>query len=98
MVLDTRAMILLACQRPQEALEVGQLLLAEKPDHIDPTCDAQVAKTWGRYYFHLAMLHAANANRAKASKALAEAVSLGISEADILVLERPHWRKLQRAD
>jgi Flp pilus assembly protein TadD len=97
-VLDTRAMILLACQRPQEALEAGQLLLAEKPDHIDPSADAQLAKTWGRYHFHLAMLHAANANRSEASKALSEAVSLGVGEADIHVLERPHWQKLQQAE
>ena len=97
-VLDTRAMILLACQRPEEALQTGQLLLAEKPDHIDLTADTPLAKTWGRYYFHLAMLHAANANKAEASKALAEAVALGITESDIFALERPQWQKLQRAE
>ena len=94
MVLDAQAMILLASGKPQEALEAARQVITERPDGIDPATNAALAKNWGSYYFHLALVYDANGNAAEAIKAFQKAVKLGLGDTDVFALERPQWQEL----
>ncbi|MHB8974024.1 MAG: tetratricopeptide repeat protein [Pirellulaceae bacterium] len=94
MVLDAQAMILLASGKPQEALEAARQVITERPDGIDPATNAALAKSWGKYYFHLALVYDANGNTAEAIKAFQEAAKLGLGETNVFALERPQWQGL----
>ena len=43
-------------------------MITERPDGIDPATNVELAKNWGRYYFHLALVYDANGNTAEAIK------------------------------
>jgi tetratricopeptide (TPR) repeat protein len=94
MIVDSQAMVLLAAGKTQEALEAANRVMLEKPDRLDPASDKQLAKQWGGYYFHLALISDANGDAAGAASAMREADKLGFKEADLFDLELPAWKKL----
>ncbi len=94
MIVDSKAMVLLAAGKKQEALAAAKQVMTERPDRLDPALDKGLAKQWGGYCFHLALMYDANGDQAEATKALQEAMKLGFEEADVFDLERPAWTKL----
>ena len=94
MIVDSKAMVLLAAGKKQEALAAAKQVMTERPDRLDPALDKGLAKQWGGYCFHLALMYDANGDQAEATKALQEAMKLGFGADDVFDLERPAWTKL----
>ena len=94
MVVDSLAMVLLANGKNAEALEAAKQVMLEKPERLDPVADQELAKSWGGYSFHLALMYDANGDQAEAIKAMQEAKTLGFGKADVSRLELPDWQKL----
>jgi hypothetical protein len=68
--------------------------MLEKPDRLDPVADKDLAKSWGGYSFHLAVMYDANGDQAEAVQAMQEAKTLGFRKADVSRLELGYWDKL----
>jgi tetratricopeptide (TPR) repeat protein len=94
MIVDSQAMVLLAAGKKPEALAAAKRVMSEKPDRLDPAVDMNLAKQWGGYYFHLALISDANDDAAGAADAMREAEKLGFGEADVFDLELPAWKNL----
>ncbi|MHB8972306.1 MAG: tetratricopeptide repeat protein [Pirellulaceae bacterium] len=94
MLVDSLAMVLLANGKNAEALEAAQQVMLEIPTPVELKADPELAKSWGGYYFHLALMYDAKGNQAEVVKALQEAKSLGFGAGDVSPLERQDWQKL----
>lgn len=94
LIVDSKAMVLYAAGQYIEALAAAQQVIAEVPDHLDPVKSPGLAKTWGGYYFHLAVMFDANKEQASAADAMKKARELGFGEADVSDLEMGLWKEI----
>lgn len=94
LIVDSKAMVLFAAGQYKEALAAAQQVIAEVPDHLDPVKSPGLAKTWGGYYFHLAVMLDANKEQAGAAEAMKKARELGFGEADVSDLEMGLWKEI----
>lgn len=94
LIVDSKAMVLYAAGQYIEALAAAQQVIAEVPDHLDPVKSPGLAKTWGGYYFHLAVMFDANKEQAGAAEAMKKARELGFGEADVSDLEMGLWKEI----
>jgi tetratricopeptide (TPR) repeat protein len=94
LIVDSKAMVLYAAGKYVEALEAAQQVIAEVPDQLDPVRNPGLAKNWGGYYFHLALMLDANQKPSDAAEAMKKARELGFGEADVSDLERGLWKEM----
>ncbi len=91
---DSQAMVLLAAGEKQKALAAAQRVMSEKPMRLDPAVDEELARQWGGYYFHLALILNENGDTAAAATAWRESKKLGFTEEDVFKMELPAWQRL----
>ena len=94
MLVDTQAMVLRAAGNHQQALAASRRVLSEKPSQLDAVSNENLAKQWGGYYFHLALMCDANGDARGAADAMREAVALGFQSSDVFAPELPDWTRL----
>ena len=94
MLVDTQAMVLRAAGKHQQALAASRRVLSEKPSQLDAASNKNLAKQWGGYYFHLALMCDANGDARGAADAMREAVALGFQSSDVFDPELPDWSRL----
>ncbi len=94
LIVDSKSMVLYAAGKYAEALEAARQVIAEVPDQLDPVRNPGLAKNWGGYYFHLALMLDANKDPAGAAEAMKKARELGFGEADVSDLELGLWKEM----
>jgi acetyl-CoA acetyltransferase len=86
--------VLLAAGEKEKALAAAQRVMSEKPMRLDPAVDEELARQWGGYYFHLALILDENGDAAAAATAWQEAKKLGFTEEDVFKMELRHWKRM----
>ncbi len=92
--LDSRAVIMLASGRPEEALSELQRVVGEQPPGLSAQTSPELAKRWGGYHFHLAWAYQVTGNITEAKKAMEKAKELGFGEADVFEPELATYLEL----
>lgn len=94
LIVDSKAMVLHASGKYPEALEAAQQVIAEEPDDLDKQSGSDLAKSWGGYHFHLALMYDATNGTVNAAKEFKRARELGFGEADVSDLEVALWKEM----
>lgn len=97
MILDSQAMVLLASGKPQEAISALQEAVAKKPEGVTRETAPALARSFGTYYFHLALAYQADGNLTAAAQAFQNARELGFTEEDVFEPEKDKYRELVKA-
>lgn len=94
MLVDTQSMVLRAAGNHPQALVASKRVISERPSQLDAASNKNLAKQWGGYYFHLALMCDANGDTRGAADAMREAVALGFGSSDVFDPELPDWTRL----
>lgn len=94
LIIDSRATVLLASNKPKEALDAMQQVIAEKPETLNKEENPEEAKRWGAYHFHLALAYQKNNQKEKAAQHMQQARKLGLAEDDLFAPELNAYRDL----
>jgi Tfp pilus assembly protein PilF len=84
LLLDTKALVCLAEDKPKEAVALLEKVVAEAPKEAT-------------YHFHLAQARLADGNHVGARRAVLEAQRVGLKASSLHPLERPGYERLKRA-
>jgi tetratricopeptide (TPR) repeat protein len=94
LIVDSRAMVLHASGKYAEALEAAQQVIKEAPEKLDPVRNPDLAKNWGGYYFHRALMYQALKDPTSAAADMQKARELGFGESDVSDLEMGLWKEI----